>query len=211
VELRSIRLVVITDGLTPLERVSPACLRAHAHGARFALLVRAYEAPIAAQVAYVKRARAAIPDDVPLFFAGHPREAIAAGASGVHLGRRSASIAEARAAFGADAWVSVPAHSAHDIADAEREGAYACLVSPVLGVPAKGPPLGFSGLRCLIEKARARQLRHFALGGLSPDDVQPCLRSGADGVAVIRSVWHAEAPEDAIVALARSVERASSH
>jgi thiamine-phosphate pyrophosphorylase len=200
--LDELRVVVLTDGLQDVTETVTTLTSAHDRGARFALLVRAYDAPIDAQCTFSRALRNALPQAIPLIFAGHPSVALRSGADGVHLGRRVASIADGRAIFGSNAWVSVPAHSPSDIADAEREGAYAALVSPVLATPGKGAPLGFSGLACMLRGATPRRIRAFALGGLSASDVGPCLRAQAHGVAVIRSVWTASNPADALVAIA---------
>jgi thiamine monophosphate synthase len=54
----------------------------------------------------------------------------------------------------------------------------------------------------MLRGATPRRIRAFALGGLSASDVGPCLRAQAHGVAVIRSVWTASNPADALVAIA---------
>jgi len=202
--LDELRVVVLTDGLQDVTETVTTLTSAHDRGARFALLVRAYDAPIDAQCTFSRSLRDALPHEIPLIFAGHPSVALRGNADGVHLGRRVATIADAHAMFGANAWVSVPVHTPSDIADAEREGAYAALVSPVLATPGKGAPLGFSGLACMLRGAEARQLRTFALGGLSASDVGPCLQAQAHGVAVIRSVWSASNPADALLAISNA-------
>jgi thiamine-phosphate pyrophosphorylase len=198
----AVRVLVVTDGLRDVTASAHVLETAHREGVPLAVLVRAYDAPIDAQVAFARELRTALPRELPVLFAGHPARAREAGADGVHLGRRVASVAEARAAFGPGAWVSVPAHAPQDIDAAEREGAFAALVSPVLGVPGKGQPLGFSGLSCFVTQASPQRIRVFALGGLGPADVGPCLRAGAHGVAVIRAVWGAPDPLDALRSLA---------
>lgn len=202
-----VRLLVLTEGLPELERARRTLAEAHARGAHFAVLVRAYEASRDERVGFTAALRTSLPRAVPVFFAGPPSEALEAGADGVHLGRRAASVAEARQVLGAQAWVSVPAHAPQDIVAAEREGAYAALVSPVLAVPGKGSPLGFSGLSCFMTQAAPTRLRTFALGGLGAADVPACLRAGAGGVAVIRSVWASEDPATAVWELSEALAR----
>jgi thiamine-phosphate pyrophosphorylase len=202
----AVRVLVVTDGLRDVAASALVLGAAHREGAPLAVVVRAYDAPIAAQVAFARGLRDALPSSLPVIFAGHPARACEAGANGVHLGRQAATVAEARAALGPHAWVSVPAHTPQDIDAAEREGAFAALVSPVLGVPGKAPPLGFSGLSCFVAQAAPRRVRVFALGGLGPADVGACLRAGAHGVAVIRAVWGAPDPLAALRALAAAFD-----
>jgi len=205
--IEAVRLLVVTDGLRDVPHAARVLTAAHRESVPLALLVRAYDAPMEAQVAFARDLRAALPREVPVVFAGPPERAQEAGADGVHLGRRVATVAAARAVFGPGAWVSVPAHAPQDIDAAEREGAFAALVSPVLGVPGKGQPLGFSGLSCFVTQARPERIRVFALGGLGPADVGPCLRAGAHGVAVIRAVWGAEDPLAALLSLGTAFAR----
>ncbi len=206
VELASLRLLVLTEGLPDAAQASAVLNEAHRRGAAFGVIVRAYEASGEERIAFVRELRRNLAG-VPIILAGAPAEAREARAHGVHLGRRVASVAEARACLDPEAWISVPAHTPQDIAAAEREGAYAALVSPVLGVPAKGPPLGFSGLSCFVASARPTRLRTFALGGITSGDVGPCLRAGVDGVAVIRAVWAAEDPAKALTDFAAALAK----
>ncbi len=198
-DLEALSVVVVTDGVQDVHATVATLSEAHLLGARFALVVRAYDAPLDAQCTFVRTLRDALTAQIPIVFAGPPKVARAAGADGVHLGRHVATVAEAREHFGPGAWVSVPAHTPSDIAAAEREGAYAAFVSPVLPSPGKGVPLGFSGLSCMLRSAEITRLRCFALGGLGQNDVGPCLGAGAHGVAVIRSVWSAPNPVEALV------------
>ena len=208
--LDSIRVLVITGGLQKLSKTVAPLLEAHARGATFALVVRAYDAPIGVQYTFVRELRRALPIEIPVIFAGHPEGAREASADGVHLGRRVATVADARRYFPPGTWVSVPVHTADDIADAEREGAYAALVSPVESAPGKGQPIGFTGLSAMLAGASAGPLRAFALGGMGPGSGEPSLRAGAHGIAVIRSVWSARNPADSLHSLWTEVEAAAS-
>ena len=106
------------------------------------------------------------------------------GADGVHLGRRSVSVEDARALLGAEAWVSVSAHSVEEAA--LSRGASAVVLSPIAASPGKGPPLG---VEALTEARRLMPAKTalVALGGISLDNALECLAAGADAVASIRS------------------------
>lgn len=205
--LSAIRLLVLTEGVHDVAAASEVLREGHRRGASIALVVRAYDHPREDRVAFARAMRRELPLTLPVIVAGSPSEAREAEADGVHLGRGVASVAEARALFGPDAWVSVPAHAPQDIVAAEREGAYAALVSPVLGVPEKGQPLGFSGLSCFLGGGRRPGVRAFALGGITAADIDPCLRAGADGIAVIRAVWRAPNPGQALAGLVEQLAR----
>ena len=127
--------------------------------------------------------------------------ALAVGADGVQLGGRAVPARAVRPWY--RGWIGVSCHSAADLAGAEAAGADHVVVSPVFGVPQKGPPLGVEGLAALV-RGFARPV--VALGGVDVDNVAS-VRSVPEvaGVAVIRAVRDAGDPAAAARALAGSV------
>lgn len=123
------------------------------------------------------------------------RVATEVGADGVHVPCLTEAIEGARGALGAEAWVSVPAHTDGDVDVAVQARATAALVSPIWSTPGKGEPRGVSAL----EAARARSpgLYVYALGGVDPSRAAACATAGADGVAVIRALLDAADPTEA--------------
>jgi thiamine-phosphate pyrophosphorylase len=111
--------------------------------------------------------------------------ALALRAEGVHLGRRSISVADARVLLPADTWISVSCHDVADVARAVSEGADAALLSPIFQSPGKGTPLGLDALREAREAAPDLQL--VALGGVDASNAGSCFAAGADAVAAIRA------------------------
>src|SRR5262249_15230078 len=97
--------------------------------------------------------------------------AIALGADGVHLGRRSVSVADARSIVGPGG-ISVACHSVDEVRRAASEGADAALLSPIFASPGKGPPIGVAAIeaaRAAIE-ARGSALSILALGGITREN-----------------------------------------
>ncbi len=143
------------------------------------------------------------------------------GADGVHLGGGARSIADVRALCGEDAWVSVAAHTDAAVRDASNDGANAVLVSPIYPTaPPRSVAPSESRIRLrdvvikaprgvdVLTSARAlagSRLTIYALGGVAPDNAAACIAAGADGVAVIRSVFASADPADAARALHASV------
>jgi thiamine-phosphate pyrophosphorylase len=113
--------------------------------------------------------------------------ALALGADGVHLGRRSVAVAEARALLGPDAWISVACHDVDDVIRAAAEGAQAATLSPIFASPGKGTPLGASALGAARAALGARPIAIYALGGVDRASAPSCFAAGADGVAAIRA------------------------
>ncbi|MFT3764062.1 MAG: thiamine phosphate synthase [Minicystis sp.] len=115
--------------------------------------------------------------------------ALALGADGAHLGRRSVSVADARAILGPATWISVACHAVAEVVRAAEEGADAAVLSPIFPSPGKGPPLGVTALREAREALAARgiEVQVLALGGVEEGNAAACFAAGADGVAAIRA------------------------
>lgn len=101
------------------------------------------------------------------------------------------------------AWRSAPAHTSEELAVAEAASATGVLVSPIFDTPGKASR-GVSVLRAA--RRRAPDLTLVALGGVDADNARRCFDAGADAVAVIRAVFEAPNPADAVKCLARAAE-----
>ena len=114
--------------------------------------------------------------------------ALAAGCDGVHLTTTSLETAVVRRAFGERVLIGVSAHSLREAEAARDGGADFALFGPVFDTPSKrayGPPLGLDALA-----VAARALAPFplvAVGGVTQENAQVVLGSGARGVAAIRA------------------------
>ena len=127
--------------------------------------------------------------------------ALAVGADGVQLGGRAVPARAVRPWY--RGWIGVSCHTASDLAAAAAAGADHVVVSPVFGVPEKGPPLGVEGLAALV---RGFPRPVVALGGIEGSNAA-AVRAVPEvaGVAVIRAVRDADDPAAAARALAGAV------
>jgi len=120
--------------------------------------------------------------------------ALALGADGVHLTRRSLPPAEARALLGPSRILGISCHAVAEVEEAAAGGADFVVLGPIFETPSKrpyGPPLGTS----LLREARTRTaLPLVAIGGISPGRVPEVMAAGAHGVAVISAVIAAPDP-----------------
>ena len=117
--------------------------------------------------------------------------AIAAGASGVHLGGNSASAKDVAtwlrsSAAAQDFLIGVSCHSLEEIQHAEHAGADYVFFGPIFDTPSKrtyGAPLGLAMLR---DACHASRIPVIAIGGIDLRGVEACLEAGAGGIAAIR-------------------------
>jgi len=126
--------------------------------------------------------------------------ALAAGASGIHLGGGSIPVGKVvpwvRAGNApADFLVGVSCHEIHDAIEAERAGANYIFFGPVYDTPSK---IGFGapqGLDKLAEVCRRVRIPVLAIGGMNKENAAACMRAGAAGIAAIRLFQ--QPPDDA--------------
>jgi thiamine-phosphate pyrophosphorylase len=111
--------------------------------------------------------------------------AVSCGADGVHLPADSLPLPAVRSRLGSAAVLGVSCHSEDDVVQAGREGANYVLVGPVFPTPSKpeASPLGVQLLRQICRRSFAPV---FALGGITRDNAESCVRAGAVGIAGIR-------------------------
>jgi len=204
-------VVVITDPALSDDELTERAARALAAAPRasIGIQVRDKARPARAVMALAERLqRVCLEFDAPLYVNDRLDVALCLGVDGVHLGGDSVGVEDARELLGPRAFVSIAAHQTEDVARAETSGATAALVSPIFATPEKGPPRGASFLTAA--RAQARNLRLYALGGVDARNAAACIGAGADGVAVIRAVWHAGDPAAAARALVDAVRSAAA-
>lgn len=116
--------------------------------------------------------------------------ALAANASGVHLGENSMPLEAVtewrRSASRPDFMIGVSCHSIDSARAAERGGADYIFFGPVFATPSKaeyGAPQGIERLR---EVCAAVAIPVLAIGGVTYENMFVCVEAGAAGVAAIR-------------------------
>lgn len=108
------------------------------------------------------------------------------GADGVHLGRRSVDVADARELLPAGS-ISVSAHSLGDVAKARELTVDFVMLSPIFASPGKSTPLGLDAIREASALLEGSPTRLVALGGLDLVRGLACIEAGAEAVAAIRA------------------------
>lgn len=129
--------------------------------------------------------------DTKLFINGRPDIAKVVGADGVHCPERGIPPAAIKK-YWPEFTVGVSVHSAKATKRAEEEGADFLLFGPVYFTASKakyGEPQGIDKLKEITGQS---SLPVFAVGGISPEKVTPCLQAGAFGVAGISAIMEAD-------------------
>ena len=136
--------------------------------------------------------------------------ALAAGAGGVHLTGRSLPASVVRATYGSQLLVGVSTHGIVEAEAARSGGADFVVFGPVFETESKlsfGEPQGISRLAEVV--AAIPDVPVIAIGGISIDNFEDCLQTGAAGVAAIRLLNNADSL-DSIVAEVRRRNRVSN-
>ena len=139
--------------------------------------------------------------------------AMALGADGVHLTRKSLPPRDVRSLVGSRMLIGISCHGLEDVREAVDGGVDFVVLGPIYATRSKapyGPPLAPGILR---EARRICPLPILAIGGIKTARVSEIVSAGADGVAAISAVLAAPDPGAATrelldaVAAARGVER----
>lgn len=124
--------------------------------------------------------------------------ALAAGAGGTHLGVRSLPLAEARRILGARGRLGVSVHTVAEGAEAAAGGADWIFAGTIYGTQSHPGRRGLGAAFAGRVAEAAAGVPVLAIGGVTPGRVGDLLAAGAWGVAVIRGVWDAADPLDAL-------------
>lgn len=125
--------------------------------------------------------------------------ALAAGLGGVHLPESGMTADIVRDILPVGSSIGVSTHSLASARRAAYLGADFITFGPIFETPSKasyGAPLGIEALR---EVCVDVNIPVFALGGVKPQNTQPCMDAGAHGVGVISAVFSARSIEQAVV------------
>ena len=95
----------------------------------------------------------------------------------------------------------------HDEAQfAARRDCRQLLISPVFATPGKGAPWGAAQLHSFLDTA-THGPRILALGGVSAENIESLKHPRLDGIALIRAIWDALEPSDAVSRLRDAASR----
>jgi thiamine-phosphate pyrophosphorylase len=123
-----------------------------------------------------------------------PDLAAAAGADGVHLGQDDTTAQVARQTLGPDRLIGLSTHTPAQIDAAAHADVDYIGVGPVNETPTK-PGRPAVGLSLVEYAARQATLPFFAIGGITPANIEQVRAAGGARVAVVRALTEAADPE----------------
>ncbi len=111
--------------------------------------------------------------------------ALASAADGIHLPGGGIPTTYVRELIGPDVWIGRSTHSVDEALVAQDEGVDYVFLGPIWPTTSHPgrPALGTGAI------SGARTARVIAIGGVTPERVQPAMDAGAYGVAAISGLW----------------------
>jgi thiamine-phosphate pyrophosphorylase len=116
------------------------------------------------------------------------------GADGVHLGQDDFPVEDARVLLGDKKIIGLSTHNFEQVGFARIRPVNYIGLGPVFTTASKKNPepvIGLEGLRDILPQA---DLPCFAIGGITPDNIETVVEAGARWVAVITAITQAEDP-----------------
>ncbi|OBY81641.1 thiamine-phosphate diphosphorylase [Paenibacillus sp. KS1] len=117
--------------------------------------------------------------------------ALALNADGVHVGQNDEPAAQVRDRIG-NKILGVSVHSAAEALLAEEQGADYLGVGPIYSTASKEDALEPQGTAIIQRLTEITSLPIVGIGGITAERAPHVIRAGADGIAVISAITHAE-------------------
>jgi len=187
-----IRLYGILDTARLAGKDLPALAVEAAEGGATILQLRDKSGDTRAFISHARAILIALQGRIPLLINDRMDVALASGADGVHLGAEDMEPEEARRLLGGKAIIGITLKNQADLAGLNPAFVdYGC-IGGVFATQSKDnadTPIGLAGLADLRQKARASGPPIGAIAGIDAHNAAACIAAGADGVAVISSLF----------------------
>lgn len=143
--------------------------------------------------------------DAALFINDRIDVAMAVDAAGVQLSQTSLPVITTRALLGPQKLIGVSTHSLRETKEAEQAGADFVLFGPVYFTASKaayGAPQGLPALKTIVDNI---SLPVYAIGGITPENIESTKKLGVRGVALISAIVSAESPKETAAKILRQL------
>lgn len=117
-------------------------------------------------------------------------------ADGAQVGARGVRVRDARRMLGPGRLLGASVHTAAEAIDSATEGADFVVAGTIWRTPSH-PGRDGAGLG-LIREIASSDIAVVAIGGVTPERAAEAREAGASGIAVIRGVWDAADPAEAV-------------
>lgn len=187
-----IRLYGILDTARLVGKDLPTLAREAAEGGATLLQLRDKSGDTRAFITHARAILVALEGRIPLLINDRVDVALVSEADGVHLGAEDMEPGEARRLLGPKAILGITLKNEADLAGLDRDCVdYGCIGGVFATQSKDNPdaPIGLAGLSDLRMKARASGLPIGAIAGIDSSNAPACIGAGADGVAVIASLF----------------------
>lgn len=146
------------------------------------------------------------PLHVPLIINDRVDVAMAADASGVHLGQNDMPVSIARKLLGDDKIIGLSVETENDLFNADALDVDYLGVSPIFKTPTKTDTINEWGLEGLRKISEMTNYKLVAIGGVNKENAKSVMENGADGIAVVSAICASPDPGRSAATLRKAVD-----
>lgn len=146
------------------------------------------------------------PLHVPLIINDRVDVALAADASGVHLGQNDMPVSIARKLLGNDKVIGLSVETENDMINANALDVDYLGISPIFKTPTKTDTVSEWGLNGLRKISELSDYDLVAIGGINEENAVSVMENGADGIAVVSAICASDDPGRAASTLRKAVD-----
>lgn len=146
------------------------------------------------------------PLHVPLIINDRVDVAMAADASGVHLGQNDMPVSIARKLLGDDKIIGLSVETENDLFNADALDVDYLGVSPIFKTPTKTDTINEWGLEGLRKISEMTNYKLVAIGGVNKENAKSVMENGADGIAVVSAICASPDPGQSAATLRKAVD-----
>ena len=134
---------------------------------------------------------------IPLIINDRVDVALAVDADGVHLGQSDMPADIARRLIGEDKILGLSVENEKQLEAAQSLPVDYLGLSAIFPTPTKTNTVYAWGLDGLAKASKYSQLPLVAIGGINESNIRSVVEAGADGIALVSAICHADSPKDA--------------